>query len=127
MPITEAAKLTPYTATFLRQLGRQGKNRRDQNSPRQTNHQEELKRFLKSQAARHEQALLTLQSTHQRRWVLTPFNFIVPEKEHENRSPSRSAEESATLMLDYGDLTRRSIDCNDRRWRHYACPYAGQL
>ena len=60
MPITEAAKLTPYTATFLRQLARQGKIDATKIGRDWLITQEELKRFLKNQAARQKQALLTL-------------------------------------------------------------------
>ena len=62
MPITEAAKLTPYTATFLRQLARQGKIKAIKIGRDWLITQEELKRFLKNQAARHEQAVILLRS-----------------------------------------------------------------
>ena len=63
MPITEAAKLTPYTATFIRLYARQGKIDSTKIGRDWLITQEELKRFLKQQAVRHEQALFRLHDT----------------------------------------------------------------
>lgn len=65
MSITKAATYTPYTATFLRKRAQQGTLNAKKIGRDWLITQEELNRFLKSQAARHEQALLDLRASAQ--------------------------------------------------------------
>lgn len=62
MTITEAAKQMPYSATFLRQLARQGKLNATKIGRDRLLTRAELAEFIHSQATRHEQALLELRS-----------------------------------------------------------------
>ena len=60
LPISEAAKQTPYTEAFLRQLARNGKLKAMKIGRDWLITPTDLKTFLNQQAARHEQALLSL-------------------------------------------------------------------
>ena len=60
LPITEAAKQTPYTAAFLRQLARTSKLQATKIGRDWLITHPALQNFLTQPAARHEQALLSL-------------------------------------------------------------------
>jgi len=61
MPITEAAKQTPYTSTFLRLLARQGKLNAQKIGRDWLITQADLRQFLSSSKLRHANALVDLQ------------------------------------------------------------------
>ncbi|MEP6960488.1 MAG: helix-turn-helix domain-containing protein [Acidobacteriota bacterium] len=60
LPSSEAAKQTPYTEAFLRQLARTGKLKAVKISRDWLITRTDLKSFWKQQATRHVQALLSL-------------------------------------------------------------------
>ena len=60
LPITEAAKYTPYTAAFLRLLARQGKLNAVKIGRDWLISRTDLAAFLNQQTGRHEQALASL-------------------------------------------------------------------
>ena len=62
LTITEAAKYTPYTATFLRQQARKGVLRSEKIGRDWLTTESALREFLRQQAARHQQAILALQT-----------------------------------------------------------------
>lgn len=60
LPLNEAAKYTPYTAAFLRQLARQRKLKAVKLGRDWVVAVDDLRAFLHDQQSRHEQALLAL-------------------------------------------------------------------